>query len=410
MQMTFFPRSLRFVTFIALICLFAAHTASSAQPAAAQNATPASKKAQPQKKSQPKAKSSQKSTTKKNNTRKKAAGAAAGAVAAQTNFTKRDEWHNIQTFIDDMVERHQFNKEELTTLFSQLRFAEKIIPLVKPAPTTGKPKDWQSYRARFVDPVRTRNGIQFWQEHAAALARAEGQYGVPAEIIVAIIGVETRYGRYTGNFRVLDVLTTLAFNYPEAPNRTARMAFFLRELEQSLLFARESRIDPLSLLGSYAGAIGWPQFMPGSIRAYAVDFDGDGVIDLRNSPIDAIGSVAHFLKEHGWEAGMPIGFPAVVPANDNDIGWKSLLGRGLRAISSVNDLTTVNVTSPATLPADLRYGLIDLPNAHIPTEYWLVTNNFYAITHYNRSYFYAMSVVDFSRALRTGYNAVNTPK
>jgi membrane-bound lytic murein transglycosylase B len=410
MQMTFFPRSLRFAILIALICLFVVHTGSFAQPAAAQTTTPAAKKVQPQKKATPKAKSPQKSPAKKNSTRKKTGAGVAAAAAVQTNFAKRDEWHNIQTFIDDMVARHQFDKEELTALFSQLRFAEKIIPLVKPAPTSSKPKDWQSYRARFVDPVRTRNGIQFWQEHADALKRAERQYGVPAEIIVAIIGVETRYGRYTGNFRVLDVLTTLAFNYPEAPNRASRMAFFLRELEQSLLFARESNIDPLSLLGSYAGAIGWPQFMPGSIRAYAVDFDGDGVIDLRNSPVDAIGSVANFLKAHGWEAGLPTGFPAIVPVNENDIGWKSLLGRGLRAISNINDLTTVNITSPATLPADLRYGLIDLPNAHIPTEYWLVTNNFYAITHYNRSYFYAMSVVDFSRALRTGYDAVNTPK
>lgn len=400
MLMTFFSRALRSVVSVTLASLFAVPTALLANPVTA--TTPAATPQAPaQKKTPPKAQQRKKTATKP--AAKKAA-AAATVVATQTDFTKREEWHNIETFIDDMVARNQFDKAALTDLFAQVRYAEKIIPLVKPAPAT-KPKDWQAYRGRVIDPIRIQNGVSFWKDYASDLARAEKQFGVPAEIIVAIIGVETRYGRYTGNFRVLDVLTTLAFDYPQAPNRTPRMAFFLRELEQALLFARESKIDPLTLQGSFAGAIGLPQFMPGSIRAYAVDFDGDGVIDLRNSPVDAIGSVANFLKAHGWEEGLPTAFPATVPTDQDDTAWKSLLGRGLKVISSMYDLTTVKVSSPVHIPTNLRYGLIDLQNVNRPTEYWLVTSNFYAIAQYNRSYFYAMSVVDFSHALRAGYDA-----
>lgn len=410
MLMTFFSRAIRTVLAITFAWLFAAHSALADTTAkTTPTATPTPTNTAVEKKKSPQKKQQVKKPAAKKTAKKTTATAAAAAAVVETSFTKRDEWHNIETFINEMVEKNQFDKTELTTLFSQLRFAEKIIPLVKPAPST-KPKDWQEYRARFIDPVRTQNGLQFWKEHADALKRAEKTYGVPAEVIVAIIGVETRYGRYTGNFRVLDVLTTLAFNYPDAPNRVSRMAFFLRELEHALLFARESHIDPLTLLGSYAGAIGWPQFMPGSIRAYAVDFDGDGVIDLRNSPVDAIGSVANFLKAHGWEEGLPTAFPATVPMDENDTAWTSLLGRGLKVISSVYDLTTVKVSSPVTIPTNLRYGLIDLQNANRPTEYWLVTSNFYAIAQYNRSYFYAMSVVDFSHALRDGYTAATNPK
>jgi membrane-bound lytic murein transglycosylase B len=176
------------------------------------------------------------------------------------------------------------------------------------------------------------------------------------------------------------------------------MAYFRGELENTLLFARESHIDPFSLLGSYAGAIGLPQFMPGSIRQYAVDFDGDGKIDLRNSPVDAIGSVARFLVAHGWQRGEPIVFPANADSSEK---WQRFIGQGLEAKFSQEEMKAAGVTPAVALPADMLFGLVDLQNGADPTDYWLGTDNFYAITQYNRSFFYAMSVNDLSRALRT---------
>ena len=213
-------------------------------------------------------------------------------------FVNYASWTEVRAFLDEMAAKHGFDRAELDVLIGKVRYVDTTVQLMKPAPP-GKPKNWQAYSARFIEPVRINAGVKFWNENAEALARAERDYGVPANIIVGIIGVETVYGRNTGRFRVLDALTTLAFSYPESPNRTARMAFFKGELENALLFARKDGIDPLTLLGSYAGAIGLPQFMPSSIMKYAVDFDGDSHIDLRNSTADAIGSVAHFLVEHG---------------------------------------------------------------------------------------------------------------
>jgi membrane-bound lytic murein transglycosylase B len=315
---------------------------------------------------------------------------------ADGEFANFSQWKEVNAFIDDMVARDGFDRSTLQTLFSKARYMDSAIKLIKPAPA-GKAKNWQAYRARFVEPRRIAAGVDFWSEHELALQRAETQYGVPAEIIVAILGVETVYGRNTGNFRVIDTLTTLAFDYPQTANRDARMAFFRGELESTLLFARESHIDPFSLLGSYAGAIGWPQFMPSSIREYAVDFDGNGKIDLRASPVDAIGSVANFLRIHGWKRGEPTVFPASV-ANPESVA--ELLKQGLEARNSADQIRAAGVLPGVELPAGQLFGLIDLQNGDAATEYWLATNNYFAITQYNRSYFYAMSVVDLSRAVR----------
>jgi membrane-bound lytic murein transglycosylase B len=312
-----------------------------------------------------------------------------------TNFA---QWEEVSRFIDRMTEQHGFDRTALYAVFAQAQYLDRAIQLMKPAPP-GRPKNWQAYRARFIDPVRISAGAAFWEEHAAALARAEEQYGVPAEIIVGIIGVETVYGRNTGNFRVMDAVTTLAFAYPDTANRLARMNYFRGEVENTLLFARESGIDPFSLLGSYAGAIGWPQFMPGSIRKYAVDFDNDGKIDLQNSPVDAIGSVANFLVRHGWKSGEPTAFPVLVSTENNV--WESFIGQGLEAKFTLDELEQGGVLPQMELPSDMPYGLVDLQNGAEPTEYWLGTNNFFAITKYNRSYFYAMSVIDLGRAVRT---------
>jgi membrane-bound lytic murein transglycosylase B len=312
------------------------------------------------------------------------------------NFT---QWQDVSQFIDRMIDEHGFERAALESLFKQVRYVETTIKLIKPAPP-GKPKNWQAYRARFIDPMRVKAGVEFWDQHAQALAQAEQRFGVPAEIIVGIIGVETIYGRNTGNFRVVDALTTLAFDYPQTPNRESRMAFFRGELENTLLFARENNIDPFSLSGSYAGAIGWPQFMPGSIRRFAVDFDGDGRIDLRNSPVDAIGSVANFLLQHGWKAGEPAVFPAAVNSAEPARGWETFIGQGLEAKYRLQELSAAGINTSAAPPTDMLFGLVDLQNGDQPTEYWLGAQNFFAITRYNRSFFYAMSVIDLGREVR----------
>jgi membrane-bound lytic murein transglycosylase B len=323
-------------------------------------------------------------------------------------FANFGQWAEVTEFMDMMVAKHEFNKTALESVFRKVRYVDTTIQLMKPAPP-GKPKNWQAYRARFVEPVRISAGSQFWDRNADALARAEALYGVPAEIIVGILGVETIYGRQAGNFRVLDALTTLAFDYPDTPTRAARMQFFRGELENTLLFARDSGIDPFTLLGSYAGAIGWPQFMPSSIRQYAVDFDGDGKVDLRNSPVDAIGSIANFLVQHGWKRGEPIVFPATVTASTDGISntWNTYIGRELEAKFKLDELKNSGVVPGIEPPVDMTFGLVDLQNGLEPTEYWLGAANFFAITQYNRSFFYAMSVVELGRAVKVARDRKN---
>lgn len=313
----------------------------------------------------------------------------------QINF---GEWQAVRDFEDQMVEKHGFDRPALESLVKQIRYVESAVTLMKPA-LPGKPKNWQAYRERFIEPIRIRAGVRFWDEHADMLARAEQEFGVPSEIIVGLLGIETLYGRDTGRFRVLDALTTLAFAYPETPNRAERMAFFRSELENALLFAREYKLDPLGLSGSFAGAVGMPQFMPGNILKYGVDFDGDGKIDLRNSSADAIASVANYLAKHGWkreETG-----PAAIPAEVSPTrAWESLLGSGLAARYKPEELAAAGVSTQVALPEGRMYGLVDLQNGADPTEYWVANDNFFAITKYNRSYFYAMSVIELGRAVR----------
>jgi membrane-bound lytic murein transglycosylase B len=312
----------------------------------------------------------------------------------QVNF---GEWQAVRDFEDEMVSRNGFERADMDALVAKTRFIDSAVQLVKPAPP-GKPKNWQAYSERFIEPIRINAGVRFWNENAAELARAEAQYGVPAEIIAGIIGVETIYGRDTGRFRVVDVLATLAFAYPESPNRNDRMQFFRSELEKTLVLARKENIDPFSLLGSFAGAVGMPQFMPSNILKYGVDFDGDGIVDLRNSAADAIGSVANFLVAHGWDrnATGPSVFPADVAPS---LAWEPLLG-GLEARYQPAELQGAGVATRTALPEQRLYGLIDLQNGADPTEYWVANANFFAITKYNRSYFYAMSVVELGRAMR----------
>ena len=384
-----------FASLFAAFVLSAAplHQAGAAEPhhAKAAKATKTAKASKPAKAkvAKPKAKPARKAP---------AVAAAAKTIdydGEQVNFA---EWQAVRDFGDEMVAKHGFERGEMDALLRQVRFVESAVQLVKPAPP-GKPKNWQAYSERFIEPIRINAGVRFWNENAEALARAEATYGVPAEILVGIIGVETVYGRDTGRFRVIDTLTTLAFAYPEAPNRAARAAFFRSELEQALLLARHEKIDPFSLLGSFAGAVGLPQFMPGNILKYGVDFDGDGHIDLRGSTADAIGSVANFLIQHGWNPldKAPTVLQVSVAPNR---AWEPLLERGLSATLRAEELLSAGITPDVPLPGERLYGLVDLQNGAEATEYWAASENFFAITRYNRSYFYAMSVLDLGRAVR----------
>lgn len=301
----------------------------------------------------------------------------------------------VEAFIGEMVNAHDFDRNELESLFGKIERVDEVLRLAA-APSPSRRKNWNAYRALFVNRIRIEKGVSYWNQYGKALSRASRQFAVPPEIIVAIIGVETLYGRHTGSFRVMDALSTLAFDYPDAPNRKARMAYFRSELENALVFAKRSGIDPLSLHGSYAGAIGLPQFMPGSIMKYGIDFDGDGRIDLMHSPVDAIGSVANFLAMHGWRKGEGLVFPAKIDSGSGN--WRALEGEHA-AKFSLKDLEEAGVAPVKPVP-DARFGLVDLENGGGPTEYWLGTGNFFAITQYNRSYYYAMSVVDLSREVK----------
>ncbi len=313
----------------------------------------------------------------------------------QVNFS---QWKAVSDFADEIALRHGFPREELRVLFGEVRFVDSAVRLVKPAPP-GKAKDMNAVRDLMIEPVRIGAGVKFWNDHAGLLARAEKEFGVPAEVIVGIIGIETVYGRNTGRFRVLDVLTTLGFAYPEAPNQAARMAFFRGELENALVLARRNSIDPFSLLGSFAGAIGMPQFMPGSVLAYGVDYDNDGMTDLHGTPADVIGSVANFLVQHGWDRAHtgPALYGARVGAGR---GWEKFIGQGLSAKFTLAELQAAGVAATSPLSPSGMYGLVDLQNGTDATEYWIATNNFFAITQYNRSYFYAMSVLELGRAVK----------
>jgi membrane-bound lytic murein transglycosylase B len=290
-------------------------------------------------------------------------------------------------FARDLEQRHGFDAEDLLRQFGMVRPNDKVLQLIRPSVSPIQ-RSWERYRPRFLNERRIDGGVRFWQENRLALAKASALYGVPPEIIVAIIGVETEYGGNTGNFRVLEALATLAFHYPR------RADFFRTELEQFLLLARENGMDPVNMRGSFAGAIGIPQFMPGSQRRYAVDFDGDQKIDLSSSVDDAIGSVGRFLEQHGWQAGQPI----AVLARARGEPERNLIEAGIQPTLLVAELAQQGITADADAQATVT--LVDLVSPGRPTEYWLGYNNFYVITRYNRSSFYAMSVFQLAAAIR----------
>ena len=292
-----------------------------------------------------------------------------------------------QEFITEMATRYGFDAQALGRLLEQAEVRQSILEAI--ARPAEKRLDWGQYRKIFLTRERIRGGLRYWRDNAEVLARAEQQYGVPPEIIVAIIGVETRYGRHAGRYRVLDALTTLGFHYPP------RAAFFRGELREFLLLAREEDADPTALLGSYAGAMGKPQFIPSSFRAYAVDFDGDGRRDIWENDADVIGSVANYFARHGWQRGQPV----TQRVQGVGASLQAVIDRGYKPHATVGRLRGAGVRLARPLPDDLPAALLALHDGE-RTEHWLVLNNFHVITRYNHSPLYAMAVFQLADALR----------
>ena len=299
-------------------------------------------------------------------------------------------------FANDLAARRDLDPAWVRQSIGQARLLPTVQRLVLP-PAKGTAKNWQAYRARFIEPVRVRAGLRFWQEHARTLERAEQEFGVPQEIIVGILGVETIYGQHMGNFRVIDALATLAFDFPDAHPRAAeRQAFFQRELEQFLTLMDRTGIDPHTPRGSYAGAMGLGQFMPSSWSRYAVDFDGDGRIDLWRSAQDAIGSVANYFVGHGWQTGMPSTYP--VRFDPSRVDMDALLAPDILPTFSVASFTAKGaVLEGQALQHKGPLALIELQNGDDAPSYVAGTENFYAITRYNWSSYYAMAVLELGR-------------
>ncbi len=284
-----------------------------------------------------------------------------------------------------MVQQYRFEEATLRQMFSQLKGNDAVVKAIN-APATAKP--WYEFKNLFITPLRTTGGVDFWKENEDQLKRAREIYGVPEEIIVAIIGVESIYGKRTGSFRVIDALYTLGFEMPE------RATYFRSELEQFLLLTRENGLDPMTVKGSFAGAIGMPQFMPTSYRRFAVDFDSDGKINLWDNVPDIIGSVANYLHFFGWVAGQPIAVPARISGAD----YRDIVEKGFKPHLTLGQMQPKGVEPTDPMPADLVAGLFGL-ELEQGQDYWLAFNNFYVITRYNRSKNYAMAVHQLATAI-----------
>lgn len=296
-----------------------------------------------------------------------------------------------QALVNELVSEEGFSRAELEGWFAEVEKKQSILDAIaRPAEKT---KTWKEYRKIFVTPSRIEKGVAFWQSNRKTLERMEAEFGVPAQMVVAIIGVETRYGRHKGSYRVMDALSTLAFDYPR------RSPFFTKELKQFLLLAREQGQQPMALKGSYAGAMGYGQFMPSSYRAYAVDFDGDKLVDIWENPVDAIGSVANYFVKHGWQKNAPV-VSRVRPEKGYD---PALLNASLKPKHTVAELKQYGFTPLADYSDENKATAMKLQGEH-GAEFWLGLNNFYTITRYNHSRLYAMAVYQLSDELRKAFD------
>ena len=297
----------------------------------------------------------------------------------------------IEPFVARMAENHGVPAHRTRALLTQARVLDPVLEAIQ-RPAERKP--WHKYRKIFITEKRIVRGAEFWRAHAHALTRAEEKYGVPPEIIVAIIGVESFYGVHRGRFRVLDSLATLGFRYPK------RSAFFLSELEAFVLLCEDERLDAQGVEGSYAGAMGIAQFISSSYRRYAIDFDGNGARDLMRSPEDAVGSIANYLSEHGWRPGAAIAVPAEVEGD----AFRAVVEQGMKPHASLASIRASGV-SFATYAAEEEQGALlefEIRNGH---EYWVGLTNFYVITRYNHSRLYALAVLQLAQRIRERYGA-----
>ena len=305
---------------------------------------------------------------------------------------------------DDIAHRRDLDPAWVRKAIAQAHHLPSVVRLITPPPV-GTVKNWRVYRSRFIDPVRIQGGVKFWRTNQEALQRAEKEFGVPAEIVVAIVGVETVYGQQVGTFSVLDVLATLSLDFPAVHPRAAeRRTFFQGELESYLGFTSRAGTDPTSLRGSYAGAMGLPQFMPSSWVKYAVDFDGDGKIDLFKSPADVIGSVANYFKVFQWQTGMPTHY--AVNLENAQSSMQTLMAPDILPTFSVARLLELGVGVPPEAQTHTGpLALVELQNAGAAPQYVLGTENFYAITRYNWSSYYAMAVIDLAQEISKAMRA-----
>ena len=306
-------------------------------------------------------------------------------VCSAASYAAIKQTDVLNPFIQQMVEQHQFDKSALDTLFQSVEIKENILKtMAKPA--EGLP--WYKYRKIFLTEKRISGGIKFWQENETTLKAVEEEYGVPAEIIVSIIGVETRYGQNTGHHRVIDALATLGFAYPK------RSKFFLSELKSFLILCRTEKMDPLRPTGSYAGAMGIPQFMPSSFLSYAADFEGDQHKDIWNNPADAIASVANYFKKHHWQTGQQIAFPVTAKGT----AYKNKITADMKPSLNSNDLKAIQIAAPNDLK-DHNVALLAFEQKK-SSDLWLTMANFYVITRYNHSPLYAMAVFQLSQSIK----------
>jgi membrane-bound lytic murein transglycosylase B len=300
----------------------------------------------------------------------------------------------VRSFIDSMNEAHGMDIAELERILGDARHTPVAVRLIGPPPSSAPSpaRSYTRYRAKFLTPELISAGISFWTMHADDLARAESEFGVPADVIVGVLGVETFFGRNTGSFRAIDALATIAFD------GTRRQDYFRQELEELLLLARETGLDPLALKGSYAGAVGLPQFMPSSYRRFAVDYDLDGTIDLLNSPADAIGSIASYLKAYGWVPGETPTAPVRLA-----LGSEAELVSGLDRIHDATEVQAKGVVFSGRDPPGGRISIFELPTPGLPSKFVAGFANFEVVTRYNRSTFYASAVLELGDAIRKAH-------
>ncbi|MCL1824415.1 MAG: lytic murein transglycosylase B [Betaproteobacteria bacterium] len=315
-----------------------------------------------------------------------------GSACAYADFTDRED---VSAFVEEIATRNGMDTAPIYVALSRANYLPRVIELITP-PTKRGVRSWHRYRSQFLGHAHIEGGLKTWAQYESELRQAEKLYGVPPEIILGILGVETIYGRNTGNFETLSALATLAFNYPP------RAELFRGELESLFLLARDQKRSPASYTGSFAGAIGWPQFLPSSVRRFAVDFNGDGKIDFDSNAVDAIGSIANYLREHGWVAGAPVAVrvrltPGANPAPLIEAGIEPSLSQEQLLEAGIRPLT-------GSLPAAGEATLVDLETPGVDTEYWLGYRNFYVITRYNRSSFYAMAVFQLADVLRANHD------